>query len=357
MENTLLTLTIHDIAFGGKGVGRSNGLAVFVPYTIPGETVEAAVIRKKKKFAQALLVEVETPSPDRVEAPCPYFTRCGGCSYQHIAYPRQLEIKTAQVEQTLERIGKLSLVPMRPMIPSPSPYGYRNRIRVHAAGGKVGFYAQDGHRLVDIRECLLASPEVNKQLTALRRRPIPERDYTVAERQNRFFDQTNDAVADAMVKLIATLLTPGGRLIDAYSGAGFFARLLGEKYEAVVGIEENLFAVEHARSVAQPRETYLAGDVAFHLPQLFSQGETLPTSLILDPPAIGISQSVVDTLLQLPEAVRPREIVYVSCDPATLARDLALLAPVYAVQEVTPLDMFPQTAEIEVVALLRPRVN
>ncbi|HWL54928.1 MAG TPA: TRAM domain-containing protein [Chthoniobacteraceae bacterium] len=355
MENKLLYLTIDDIAFGGSGVGRSDGLAVFVPYTIPGEKVEAVVVRRKKKFAQAALVELESASPDRVEAPCPYFTRCGGCAYQHIAYERQLEIKSAQVGQTLERIGKLASVPMRPMIPSPQPYGYRNRIRVHASGGKVGFYAPDGHHLVDIRECLLASPEVNRQLTALRRRPVPERDYTVAERQNRFFDQTNDAVAELMAERIGELLTPGGRLIDAYSGAGFFARRLGEPYEAVVGIEENLFAVERARSVAHPRETYLAGDVADHLPGLFSEGEPTPTSLILDPPAIGVSRKVVETLLALPETARPREIVYVSCDPATLARDLALLAPVYAVEEVTPLDMFPQTAEIEVVTLLRPR--
>src|SRR5687767_7271268 len=109
-----LDLEIHDVAFGGKGVARHEGKVYFVPFTIPGETVTARVVRQKKNFAEADLVAVETPSPDRVEPPCPYFTRCGGCSYQHIAYERQLALKSAQVEQTLRRVGKLAEVPMRP---------------------------------------------------------------------------------------------------------------------------------------------------------------------------------------------------------------------------------------------------
>ena len=107
-----MQLTIHDIAFGGKGVGRSEKLVVFVPYTIPGETVTVAVTRKKKNYAEAALVAVSQPSPDRVQPECPYFGRCGGCAYQHIAYPAQLAIKSGQVEQTLQRVGKLAGRPL-----------------------------------------------------------------------------------------------------------------------------------------------------------------------------------------------------------------------------------------------------
>lgn len=132
-------LRIEDVAFGGKGVAREQGKAVFVPYTIEGEIVSAEVVREKKQFAEAELVEVKERSPDRMEPQCPYFARCGGCAYQHISYERQLAIKWRQVREALERIGKIKDVPMRPIVPSPQQYGYRNRITVHAQDGLIGF--------------------------------------------------------------------------------------------------------------------------------------------------------------------------------------------------------------------------
>ena len=343
-----MQLTIHDIAFGGKGVGRSEGLVVFVPFTIPGETATVEITRRKKNFAEAELVSLETRSPDRVEPPCPYFERCGGCAYQHIAYPAQLALKASQVEQTLRRVGKLPEVPMRPMIASPQPYGYRNRIRVHVADGVVGFYAWGAEALLDIEQCPIASPEVNERLRELRSRALPDGDYTVAEQRSRFFELTNRGVAREMLAVVEQLITPGARLVDAYCGAGFFSRHLRGRFEEVIGIEENEFAVEHARSVAKPNERYLAGDVASLLPEVLAE-EAGETTLILDPPAIGVSARVIDTLV----AARPRELIYVSCNPATLARDLGMLRGSYRLESVTPLDMFPQTAEIEAVAHLR----
>lgn len=343
-----MQLTIHDIAFGGKGVGRSEGLVVFVPYTIPGETVTVSITRKKKSYAEATLVSIDAPSPDRVEPQCPYFGRCGGCSYQHIDYPAQLGIKSSQVEQTLRRVGKLAEVPMLPIVASPNTYGYRNRIRVHVAEGVAGFYAADSNSLLDIERCPIASDEVNERLAGLRVRRMPDGDYTLSEQRKKgFFEQTNNAVAQAMLDLVEKLLTPGGSLVDAYCGAGFFAQHLRDKYERVVGIEENEFAVAHARTNALPHEQYLAGDVAEHLAVVLK--ETGETSLVLDPPAAGISTRVIESIL----AAKPREIIYVSCNPGTLARDLAILCPAYHLESVTPLDMFPQTAEIEVVTHLK----
>ena len=343
-----MQLTIQDIAFGGKGVGRSEGLVVFVPFTLPGEAVTVQITRKKKSYAEAVLLSVDAPSPERVEPQCPHFQRCGGCAYQHIAYPAQLAIKAGQVEQTLRRVGKLAEVPMRPTVPSPKPYAYRNRIRVHVVEGVVGFYATNGHSLLDIERCPIASGEVNERLAGLRARRMPDGDYTLSEqRKIGFFEQTNNAVAQEMLDLAERLLTPGGALVDAYCGAGFFAQHLRERYERVVGIEENEFAVAHARTNAQPHEQYLSGDVAQHLDEVLA--ETGETSLILDPPAAGISARVIDSIL----AAAPREILYVSCNPGTLARDLAALCPSYLLESVTPLDMFPQTAEIEVVVHLK----
>ena len=144
----IVDLKIEDVGFGGMGVGRESGKAIFVPYTIEGEFVSAEIVREKKQFAEAELVNVREPSPDRVQPQCPYFGRCGGCAYQHINYEHQLAIKWRQLRDVLQRIGKLKDVPMRPIIPSPEQYGYRNRITVHARQGVVGFFRRDSNRLI-----------------------------------------------------------------------------------------------------------------------------------------------------------------------------------------------------------------
>src|SRR5262245_58554772 len=164
----LADLRIEDVAVGGKGVGREQGKAIFVPYTIEGEMVSAEIVREKKQFAEAELLEVRQSSPNRVAPECPYFGRCGGCAYQHIDYQHQLAIKWRQVRNALQRIGKLKDVPMRPIVPSPKQYAYRNRITVHALDGVIGFYQRDSHRLIDIERCPISREEVNRALATLR---------------------------------------------------------------------------------------------------------------------------------------------------------------------------------------------
>ena len=348
-DSALLSLEIQDVAFGGKGVARHDGKVYFVPFTIPGEKVRARVLRQKKNFGEAELVAVERPSPGRVAPPCPYFGECGGCSYQHIAYARQLEFKAAQVEQTLRRVGKLAKVPMRPIIGAPRPYGYRNRLRVHSEGGVTGFFAYDARVLVDIEQCALAVPEVNRALRRLRATPVREGDYSLrAPGGGPYFEQTNPEVTALLVEAIRALVRGKGVLVDAYCGAGLFARALADRFEKVVGIEENPAAVESARRSAQPHESYIAGEVSAHLGEVLAMHEPSRTTLLLDPPSEGLAPRVCDLLL----GGAPAEVIYVSCNPATLARDLAALGGGYELLAVIPLDMFPQTAEIEVVAHL-----
>ncbi len=180
---------------------------------------------------------------------------------------------------------------------------------------------------------------------------MPDGDYTVsAQGRGDFFEQTNNEVAASMAALVCDTVRDGRRLVvDAFSGAGFFASRLVGKAERVIGIEENPRAVEHARRHAAPHEQYLVGDVGVYLGEVLASAAPEETAVILDPPAAGISPRVCDLLLGRP----PAQIIYVSCDPGTLARDLAFLCrSTYRLTSVTPLDMFPQTAEIEVVACL-----
>src|SRR6266513_1718848 len=362
----IVDLKIEDIAFGGKGVGRDQGKAIFVPYVIEGEIVSAEIVREKKQFAEAELVEVKQSSPDRVEPQCPYFGRCGACAYQHISYEHQLAIKWRQVRDALQRIGKLKDVPMRPIIPSPDQYAYRNRITVHAQDGVIGFFRRDSHRLIDIERCPISSDEVNRTLTELRAQPyVRDGHYTLrALATARVFSQTNDAVANALRDLIVDLVPPNQELlIDAYCGAGFFAKALLDKFERVIGIDWDEFAIAAARENTTAKETYIGGDVTTELQNVRAVHPNRPpngndvhgglrsvalSTVIVDPPATGLSTNVREAIVDL----APATLLYVSCNPPTLARDLRELQDKFIIDSVTPLDMFPQTAEIEVLVHL-----
>jgi tRNA/tmRNA/rRNA uracil-C5-methylase (TrmA/RlmC/RlmD family) len=368
-------LKITDIAFGGKGVARENGKAVFIPFTIEGELVSAKITREKKQFAEAEVVDLRQRSPYRVDPPCPYFGRCGGCAYQHIDYAHQLEIKTRQVRDVLRRIGKLDDVPMRSIIPSPLPYAYRNRVTVHAENGVIGYFQRDSHRLIDVEHCPIAMEEVNRELADLRSHDVPDGHYTLRAKVDRLlrrrstrsenafhhFSQTNDGVANALRDLIVQLMPSNQELlVDAFCGAGFFAKALVGKFRRIVGIDWDRFAIAAAKENATEKETYIAGDIEAELSRTdltalsgqVSSGKTdgsAKTAVIVDPPAVGLSARLRKTIVDL----APATLIYVSCNPATLARDLAELRARFKIESVTPLDMFPQTAEIEVVAQLQ----
>ena len=363
----IVDLNVKDIAFGGKGVAREQGKAVFIPYTIEGETVSAEIVREKKQFAEADLVEVKQSSPNRVAPQCPYFGRCGGCAYQHIEYEHQLAVKWRQLRDALQRIGKLKDVPMRPIVPSPRQYAYRNRITVHALDGVIGFFRRDSHRLIDIERCPISREEVNRALAEFREeKHLRDGHYTLRSASElRVFSQVNDEVAHTLRNFIIDLVPANqGLLIDAYCGSGFFAKALLDKFDRVIGIDWDRFAIAAAKENATAKETYSAGDVeselqkvgAVHLnrPARGNGASTgrlrsiAPATIIIDPPATGLTEGVRKAITDLV----PETLIYVSCNPPTLARDLKELQHRFAINSVTPLDMFPQTAEIEVLAHL-----
>ena len=252
---------------------------------------------------------------------------------------------------------------MRPIIPSPRPYAYRNRITVHALDGVIGFFRRDSHRLIDVERCPISRDEVNRALAALReQKQLRDGHYTLrAASQPRVFSQINDAVAQALRNLIIDLVPPNQELlIDAYCGAGFFAKALLNKFERVIGIDWERFAIAAAKESASEKETYVAGnveDVEAAVSAAFASGDARPralatasvaTTLIVDPPATGLTGAVRKAIINL----APETLIYVSCNPPALARDLKELQHKFAICSLTPLDMFPQTAEIEAVAHL-----
>jgi len=347
------SILIESLAFGGAGIGRlPDGRVCFVPGTLPGERALIRILREKKSFVEAEVLRLTEVSLDRRSPRCEIFGKCGGCAYQHIAYPRQLEIKQGQVSGLLRRIAGIENPEVRPMLPSPSEWEYRNRISVHVQNGKVGFHGKKTHSIVPASSCPIATASVNEQLAALAEKP-PRGNQRITLREKsdyRGFCQVNPEAAELLADAVSEFLAPGGvHLVDAYCGAGFFSKKLLPLFSRITGIEWSPGAARAAQRTASEKETYLAGAVEVHLEAALQSSTPEDTALLLDPPAEGLSPEVVDILGKC----RPATVVYVSCDPATLSRDLKKLSTVYALDAVQPVDMFPQTAEIEVAAKLK----
>lgn len=368
IPGTRVVLRIDDIAFGGEGVARLDDFVIFVPFVLVGEQVEAELVEVKKKFGRARLLQVLVPSPARVTPQCRYFGDCGGCQYQHIAYERQLELKHKQVADLFQRIGRFDPAVVAPVIPCPQPYGYRNRIMIRSQWDKfkqglnIGYIRADNRLVVDIEECPIAEPALNEQILHVRAHPPPKGGIKVVLRvppegwtvpRDSFF-QNNFFLLPKLVETVRNCLVTSGadHLIDAYCGVGFFSVMLAQDVKEFVGIELDQPAIKAARANALAKSCqngeFLAGRTEDLLEQVLSRWPREKTVLLLDPPRTGCPPE----MLELIRRVRPAQVIYVSCHPATLARDLNVLCAqdVFDLKNVVPLDMFPQTQHVECVS-------
>jgi 23S rRNA (uracil1939-C5)-methyltransferase len=366
-----VTLTVGDIAFGGEGVGRLDDFVVFVPFVALGETVEAELIEVKKRFGRARLLRVISPSPERTQPECPYFGQCGGCQYQHINYATQLKIKRQQVCALFERIGNLEPSHIQEIIPCPQPYHYRNRIMIRSQWDKfkqglnIGFIRAENRLVVDIEECRIAEPALNLQIQQVRLNPPPKGGLKVVLRippagwevpKDSFF-QNNFFLLPKLVEVVKeNFVRSGSRyLLDLYCGVGFFSLELAGEAERYIGVELDALAIKAARSNATARGCsngeFIAGAAEALLPSLLTRFAPERTTVLVDPPRTGCRPEMLEAL----QAVRPAQVIYVSCHPATMARDLNALCSsgVFRLAQVVPLDMFPQTTHVECVADIR----
>ncbi len=411
----IVELTLDNIAHGGEALGRHAGKVIFVPYAIPGERVRVELVEEKDRWARARLLEVLTPSPDRIQPPCPYFGpgKCGGCQWQHIRYERQANLKGEIVADQLRRLGHIAQPPVADTIVLADDeglldYGYRNHTRFAITEeGQLAYRRALSRELIAVEHCLLLHERLDELhaaldvvwpalqgvglragtntgdalvtfeaadeeepaleidlaasvvlLTPAGTRPLigePAISEEVAGRRYRVsaesFFQVNTTGAEVLVELVQQYVQPrpGDVLLDAYCGVGLFALSLVRAVEEVIGIEASPAACEDLAYNAGEIEnlTIHEGAVEEVLPALLAQGQRADV-VVMDPPRAGAGPEVIKALAGL----GPRRIVYVSCDPATLARDSLTLASVgYGLFEAQPVDMFPQTYHIETVAV------
>jgi 23S rRNA (uracil1939-C5)-methyltransferase len=389
-EGATLEVTVERILPGGVGLAHADGQTVLVGLSAPGDRLRVRVERARGKTLFASPVEILSPSPARVEPPCPYFGRCGGCDFQQLSYPAQLEAKAEIICDCLRRVGHLEPPAELAVTPSPAEWRYRSRARWQhdARRGALGYYERGSHRVCDVAECPVAAPAVQGRLTSLReslregalpadfhefeavegdegvalRPPLGAEDEGEQQRviggeRYRFgagcFFQINHALLEPLLR--AGLGDAAGETaLDLYCGVGLFTLPLARRFARVRGVEGNPASAAYARRNLSDAaltnasvETAPVGDwLAAHAAQL------PPTDfLLLDPPRTGAEPEALHAILSL----RPARISYVSCDPATLARDLhALTSAGYRLSTIQAFDMFPQTHHVETVAHLAP---
>jgi 23S rRNA (uracil1939-C5)-methyltransferase len=430
MQDDTLVITLSALAFGGDAVGRvpegdpRAGLAVFVPYALPGETVRLRLLDVKRGHARGELLEVLVPSPERVTPRCPHFftpqseITCGGCHYQHLSYPAQLAAKAVILRDQLERIGGLKDPAVLPAVASPYAWNYRNHVQFHLTlQGKLGFEAHRSHRVIPIRECHLPEATINQLWPRLELEPLPglervslrvgageemmlileggdpqsfeliieelpisavhlgpagplvmagnealdieveamrldpggsipgtsplRRSFRVSA--DSFFQVNTSQAGEMVTHLLSNLpLDPSTTLLDVYCGVGLFSAFLASRVGRLIGIEIS-------PSACQDFELNLSDFDNVELYEAAAE-ETLPALdirpdvILVDPPRAGLGLPALDGLNNL----GPSTLAYVSCDPATLARDARrLVANGYHLRQITPFDLFPQTYHIE----------
>lgn len=366
-----ITLKIDDIAFGGEGVGRLDDFVVFVAFTTVGDVVEAELIEVKKKFGRARLIQVLEPSKHRVMPRCRYFGDCGGCQYQHMEYSEQLRVKQKQIADLFQRVGGFPPGIVAPVVPCPQSYGYRNRIMIRSQWDKfkqglnIGFIRNDNRLVVDIEECPIAEPALNEQIRHVRAHPPPKGGIKVVLRippegwevpPDSFF-QNNFHLLGGLLDVVRNQVRASGtrNLIDVYCGVGFFSLELAGLFDSFAGIELDRLAIQAARKNAARRAVangeFVAGAAEEVLPGIISRFKASATTVLVDPPRKGCAPELINLLRE----ARPAQVIYVSCNPATMARDLNILCSdgVFRLAQVAPLDMFPQTSHVESVADLR----
>ena len=382
-----VTLTLTSWGRLGEAMADFDGYNVFVAGGIPGERVVAEVVKVHRKYVSAKVVDVLEASPNRVEPPCPYYGECTGCQWQHLSYDAQLKTKHEKVTDALQRVGELADPPVSEVRPSPDQLGYRNHARFTInRDGALGFINRETRQFVRIDKCLLMHQGVNDLLEELQdhcgettQLSIRAGKYSgdfliqpylvhpeigVLTGQKRYtesvagqdflvsspsFFQVNveQAAAAADVVRDRLHLTAADVLLDAYTGVGTFAILLAPSVKRVIAVEESSAAVADAKQNAGDLQNleFVLGrteDVLRNLP-------VKPDVVVLDPPRSGCQPRALESLIEM----APSRVAYVSCDAETLGRDLKILCQGgYRLDEVAPLDMFPQTHHVECVALL-----
>jgi 23S rRNA (uracil1939-C5)-methyltransferase len=347
-----MRITIEKLIHGGNGMGRAEGKAVFVPFSAPGDELEVEIVAAHPGFLEARIVSVVTPAACRVQPRCPVFGTCGGCQWQHLSYEEQLIWKRAILVETLERTGGVRAPCVLPTLPSPKQWHYRNRMMLHVdSKGRVGYYRAKSKEVVEFAECFIADESLSREMND-RREELRRRDRGIALRTTgeASFSQVNAAQNENMRTLLAEWLgeVPHARVCELYAGSGNLTEGIARLAGHVVASEIDVRAVQLASERFAGLHLNNVEFTCMPSEKAVKKFAGSCDAVVVDPPRKGCREAI--------EAIAkagPSSIIYISCDPSTLARDVRFLAEQgYALRKSKPIDMFPQTFHIESMSLL-----
>ena len=382
-----IEVTIQKIVPQGLGLAFAENLTVFVPLSAPGDKLRVRLSQLKGKTAFAEIDEVIEPSPERIEPPCKYFGRCGGCDFQQMNYEAQLAAKLGIIQDSLKRIGKINYEREIPMIASPKQFEYRSRAQWHLDTRKkrIGYFKRNSHEVIDIDHCPILVPELNKAIDDLRsnlnwegfwaeRAEIeaascddgqislfspeimePTEDISFSVNGERYFYsaqsffQGNRLLIEQLLEAALTGAN-GETALDLYCGVGLFTLPLARKFGQVIGVEGNDRAIDFAERNAENARLENVRFVRDSVGEFLSGHNLANTDFVLlDPPRAGPEKETILNIIKL----KPKQIAYVSCEPSILARDLRIfLDSNYVIDSITAFDLFPQTHHVETVVRL-----
>ena len=382
-----IEVTIQKIVPQGLGLAFAENLTVFVPLSAPGDKLRVRLSQLKGKTAFAEIDEVIEPSPERIEPPCKYFGRCGGCDFQQMNYEAQLAAKLGIIQDSLKRIGKINYEREIPMIASPKQFEYRSRAQWHLDTRKkrIGYFKRNSHEVIDIDHCPILAPELNKAIDDLRanlnwegfwaeRAEIeaascddgqislfspeimePTEDISFSVNGERYFYsaqsffQGNRLLIEQLLEAALTGAN-GETALDLYCGVGLFTLPLARKFGQVIGVEGNDRAIDFAERNAENARLENVRFVRDSVGEFLSGHNLANTDFVLlDPPRAGPEKETILNIIKL----KPKQIAYVSCEPSILARDLRIfLDSNYVIDSITAFDLFPQTHHVETVVRL-----
>ncbi|MBT4760492.1 MAG: class I SAM-dependent RNA methyltransferase [Bdellovibrionaceae bacterium] len=355
--NEEIDLRIDRISFhGGRGVGRYNNFVIFVPFTAPEDFVTVQIVEVKKKFAIAKLIKIIEPSPFRVAPACKYYELCGGCSLQHINYKKQIEEKEAILKKTLLGIQRYDLAHFEGVQASKKDYYYRNRIKLKVKNGQYGYFQNATHKFIPIEQCIIADEKLNEKIKSHPAgKSLKEKEFYLYS-QEGYFTQVNDEQNLWLQELVLGIVQKNNyiEIYDFYCGSGNFTFPLAEtnNNSLIVGVENSQEAINYA--IKKSKEDgltniqFLCSDVAKSLNAITSIEKAF---FLFDPPRSGLNTKIIQKTLKL----NPQTILYISCNPTTMVRDINELMSLnnnYRITLTGGLDMFPQTSHIESYILL-----
>lgn len=361
-------VNIIDLDHFGRGIGKINNKIIFIPYSLLGETVKAKIITDKKKYSEGILIEIIKASAKRVNSLCNYYPFCGGCQLLHLDYTEQLLFKENKIRNIFNRYG-LNDVSINKIIFNDKQFNYRNKVTLHEKNDKYGYYQEKTNDLIEIDKCLLLDDKINNIIKTINGKnniiirsngnevttdsnqkvmhTIVNKDFLVS---NNSFFQVNDGVTELLYNKIVEYSNPNKNdiVLDLYCGTGTIGIFMSDYVKKVIGIEISNDAVINANENMKLNNIsnidFIRGDAGIEAKKLSIN----PNIIIIDPPRCGLTIETINTILDL----NPQKIIYVSCDPMTLVRDLNILKEKYNILEVTPFDMFPNTYHVECITLL-----